>query len=68
MLACVAQATFGRQVHRTSQQLFEVASKAGLLEESLSALHVDEQIQIAFRSGVSSGNRPEHSHTLGAVK
>lgn len=55
-------------MHWTVQQFFQVASKAGLLEEPASPLHVDEQIEIAFRSGLSSGNRSEHPHSASAMK
>ncbi len=55
-------------MHRTVQQLFQVAPKAGLLEEPASPLHVDEQIEIALQSVLSSGNRSEHLHPSGAMK
>ncbi len=55
-------------MHRAVQQFFQVAPKAGLLEEPSSLLHVDEQVEIAFLSGLSSGNRSEHSHPTSAVK
>ncbi|HEY5286165.1 MAG TPA: hypothetical protein VIJ50_03565 [Solirubrobacteraceae bacterium] len=55
-------------MHRTVQQLFQIAPKAGLVKESASPLHVDEQIEVASWSGISSGNRSEHLHTASAVK
>ncbi len=55
-------------MYGTVQQLFQVTPKAGLLEEPSLPLHVDEQIEIAFWSGLSSGDRSEHLHPAGAMK
>ena len=51
----------------TSKQLLEVLFEGDHVEQGASRFDVDEEIDVAVRSSISSGHRPEHVDISGAM-
>jgi hypothetical protein len=57
----------GEHINSTTEEIFEVLTKADQVEQRSIRIHVNEKIQIAGRTGFPAGLRSEHANVLGSV-
>src|SRR5579862_1919086 len=62
-----AHATIAEYVDIGAQQVFEVLLKSDEIKQITAGLHLDEQVNIAGRLSLASGNRAEHADVARTV-
>ena len=67
LLKVWTKALIGEDVDFTLQQCFEVLAEFDKIEQGASAVHFDEEVDIALRARLSSGYGPEDPHIVGSV-
>lgn len=67
LLKVWTKALIGEDVDFTLQQCFEVLAESDKIEQGASAVHFDEEVDIALRARLSSGHGPEDPHIVGSV-
>lgn len=61
------QRLFGNDVHLAVQQILQILDQSYVIEQAAVRIHFHEEIDIALRPGLTSGNRPEDANVMGAV-
>lgn len=67
LLKVWTQALIGEDVDFTLEQCFEVLAQFDEIEQAASAVHFDEEVDIAFRVRLSPCHGPEDPHIVGSV-
>ena len=62
-----AHTPLAEHVDVRAQQVFKILPQAHEIEQTPSGVHLDKEINVADRDGVTSGHRARHSDVAGAV-